>query len=299
MQLGPTTYDRLFDRQVKPNLPEGKKFMVWLTHDVDRVNKHLMHALYYGLKDRKPLSHLRSLFAKNDPYWNFESIMELEDRYNARSTFFFLNESIRPKLTDRKSWILSFGRYNLHSKRIKDIINQVDNAGWEVGLHGSYNSYNDVDLLAREKEELEEIVGHPVLTSRQHYWNNEIPLTWEIHERLGLKYDATFVKRHDVGFNHGIIYPFKPFDSGFTVFPTALMEAYLLEKAGNDVSMAKDYIDALIDECRMHGSVLTVLWHQRLLNCVDFPEYNLLYEYLLSRVLEENGEFFIPTNRIT
>jgi len=73
--------------------PEGKKFALCLTHDVDRIRKEWWHCLYYFAKTKR-MYHLRSLFPQSeDSYWNIERIMNIEDRYGVRSTFFFLKES--------------------------------------------------------------------------------------------------------------------------------------------------------------------------------------------------------------
>ncbi|MDY6905674.1 MAG: polysaccharide deacetylase family protein [Thermodesulfobacteriota bacterium] len=284
----------LYDYQIQPKMPPGKDFVVWLTHDVDRVAKTLVHGVYYSVSDKKPYFHIKSFFSRENPYWNFDRIMELEEKYNARSTFFFLNESIKPKMTDKKSWILSFGRYRIKDKIIQETIKKLDSNGWEIGLHGSYNSFDNKALLLSEKNELEKIVKHPIFTSRQHYWNNKIPATWQIQADLGIHYDATFIEKDDVGFKHDVIFPFRPFNDGFIVFPTVIMERYLLAKASNSIHKAKIIIDKIIEFCRLHRTVMTVLWHQRFLNRNEFSEYYILYEYLLDACQYNNGYFCTP-----
>ena len=284
--------DDLLKNQVKPKIPEGKDFLVWLSHDVDRVHKSAAHCLYYWLKDKR-LYHLGSIFSKKDPYWNFEHIMELEAGYGAKSTFFFLNESIKPTLTKLKSFILSKGRYNLNNPKLISIIKRIDKDGWEVGLHGSYNSYLDKELLLHEKNVLEDIVGHPVCSIRQHYWNNSIPKTWQLQKSAGLKYDTTFVMKNDVGFYKNLCYPFRPFDDDFVVIPTAIMDGYLAEKAKNRKT-GERIIDELIDLAKEKRTILSVLWHNRVLNVKEFPLLYGLYVYLLESVKSNNGEFVLP-----
>lgn len=285
-------YHNIFANQQIPVIPEGKDFLVWLSHDVDRVQKTCFHALYYWGK-KKQFYHLRSLFSKHDPYWNFERIMDLEDRYDARSTFFFLNESMRADICNPKSFILAKGRYRIEDPKIQAIIRELDQHGWEIGLHGSYHSYRDQELLCHEKTILEQVVGHAVIGSRQHYWNNAIPETWNMHRALGLKYDATLVKKHDVGFYQQVYFPFKPFDDDFTVIPTVIMERYLFQKA-RDLKSAQTIIDDLITFCQQKHAILSVLWHQYTLRAKEFPEYYMLYVYLLQSTKERNGAFMLP-----
>jgi len=283
--------DSLFKNQIKPAIPEGKDFVVWLSHDVDRVQKSIAHCLYYFLKDKRPY-HLQTIISKKNPYWNFEYIMELESKYGAKSTFFFLNESIKPDLMKPKSFILSKGRYKISNSEITSVIKEIDRSGWEVGLHGSFNSYLDKKLLMHEKNVLEDILGHSIKSVRQHYFNNSIPQTWEIQRSIGLKYDATFVKKNDVGFYKDVYYPFRPFDDDFTVIPTVIMDGYLLDKAKNRET-AEKIIDEIIEQCGEKGAILNTLWHQRIVNPKEFPLLYGLYEYLLRAVQEKNGGFIL------
>jgi predicted deacetylase len=62
-----------------------------------------------------------------------------------------------------KNWILYFGRYSLDDDDdIRELIRTLHDGGWEVGLHGSYESYDDRSRLAYELSRLEEILGDRV-----------------------------------------------------------------------------------------------------------------------------------------
>jgi len=56
---------------------DNYEFALCLTHDVDRVHKNFQSP-YYAWKERD-LSHLKHLVTSENPWWNFEEIMELED----------------------------------------------------------------------------------------------------------------------------------------------------------------------------------------------------------------------------
>lgn len=169
-------------------------YVLCLSHDVDRVTKQWYHYAYYGMKH--PLIQIKSLVGKfrgKEPYWNFEKIMDLESSFGAVSTFFFMNES---------RWELSanfMGRYKINSKRVVRIIKELDKKGFEIGLHGSFDSYNKLGLLTREKEELEIIIGHEVVSTRQHHLNFEKGKTWKYQSSIGIKYDSTIGYSDKVG----------------------------------------------------------------------------------------------------
>ena len=283
--------------QIQFSLPKGKEFLVWLSHDVDRTKKSFWHYMYY-LMINKDMYHLKTMFSNHNPYWNFYRTMDLESKYNAKSTFFFLNESLRINFFNPKSVILSKGRYNVNSSEIQSIIREIDSSGWEIGLHGSYRSYNDAALLDKEKNILEQILGHSVNGTRQHYLNINIPETWKIQESTGLKYDSTFGLKNNVGIHPKYIKPFKPLKgSNFFVIPLVIMDGYLANISNSEDS-AKKIIDQLIRECKEKGAILSVLWHSRSLNKLEFPFYWNLYEYILKTVLAENGAFVLPMDII-
>lgn len=57
----------------------AKKFAVCLTHDVDRVKKSYQYLAHFAKTLR--YYHLLSFFLKEEPYWHFEKIMEIEEKY--------------------------------------------------------------------------------------------------------------------------------------------------------------------------------------------------------------------------
>lgn len=54
------------------------------------------------------------------------------------------------------------GRYDVTDDEIVDVIRTLDRGRWEVGIHGSYDSYRGPDRLAYEKETPESVVGHEI-----------------------------------------------------------------------------------------------------------------------------------------
>jgi peptidoglycan/xylan/chitin deacetylase (PgdA/CDA1 family) len=65
--------------------------------------------------------------------------MELEKKYDAKSTFYFMTADRDPKRF----------RYNIED--IAEEVREIADNGWEVGLHGGYYSFNDIEAVKREK----------------------------------------------------------------------------------------------------------------------------------------------------
>ena len=274
--------------QVNLALPEGKNFLVWLTHDVDRVYKTFFHALYYGFKEKKG-SHLKSFFQGGNPYWNFEKIMELESQFGVRSTFFFLNETMKASISRPYSFVLAKGRYKIEDPKIQEMMKKLDEGGWEIGVHGSFHSYNNGDLLAREKETLEKILRHSISGIRQHHLNLEIPTTWSLQQSIGFQYDFSFGSNTENGYRDSIYYPFRPFKDDFVVFPLVIMDAVLF--SSSTAEEAWNQCCRYMDFAQEKKTILSILWHQRVFNESDFSGYQEIYERFITECQKRNAQF--------
>ena len=243
-------------------------YVLCLSHDVDRIKKQWYHYLVYGIKD--PVVQFRSFLEKikgKEPYWNFLNLIELEESYGVKSTFFFLNES-------HKEFSANFwGRYNINSKKVQRIIKVLDGKGFEIGLHGSFYSYNNEKLLLEEKEILESIVGHKIVSNRQHHLNFDDERTLEIYKNVGIKYDSS--KGYST--KPGKEQPYMT-QEGIVELPITLMDTVDLTE------------DVYIECCRVaeEGGVVVLNFHQCHFNSIEYPRNVEMYERLLEKA-ENDG----------
>jgi peptidoglycan/xylan/chitin deacetylase (PgdA/CDA1 family) len=260
--------------------PDGARFALCLTHDVDRVKKFWWHSTYYFLKTGN-LHHLKTLFAKHgEPYWNIEKIMGIEEKLGVRSTFFFLNESKKLKIFRPKTYELALGNYDIFDSQVVEAIRKLDMGGWEIGVHGSYDSYNNVMLLAKEKRELEIIVGKPIMGIRQHYLNLEVPKTWELQREVGFKYDASFGFNDRIGFRDYKTRPFRPFSDEFLEIPLAIMDAPLFDSS-SDAEDGWHKCEEQISRAENAEGLLTVLWHNNRFDDEEYSGQGRIYEKII------------------
>jgi hypothetical protein len=266
---------------------EDHSFACLLSHDVDRPYKTYQW-LVEAVRERDP-SALVSLFARRNPYWTFDDVLALESDLGVRSSWYLLDEQSlfgdRPlsDLVDREAWKLYAGRYSLSDPAIQELVRRLDDGGWEVGLHGSYESYLDGDRLRAEKRRLESVLGHAVTGVRQHYLNLVRPATWQRQRRAGLAYDASPGPTDDVGFQDGYE-PFRPYDDGFVVFPVTVMDVAVPDPAA-DWEQAWRTCEEVLLEARDNGAAASVLWHPRYFSD-DFPGYTRLYRRIVERAQE-------------
>jgi peptidoglycan/xylan/chitin deacetylase (PgdA/CDA1 family) len=266
------------------------KFYVALSHDVDRVHKsfqavtHFIRYVRRGEADHA-LYQLRAI-AKPERYWCFEKIVEIENRYGVKSTYFFLNESYPFRPWNLKSWRLSLGYYDISRPDVAGIIRKLDSEGFEIGLHGSYRSYRDRALLKKEKSLLEGILGRRINGIRQHYLNLD-PDTWRMQRSLGFIYDASFGHRNAVGFKDDILAPF-PLDgqANFFIVPMAIMDCCLMRLP--DPWKSAYEIIGIAKNC---SALLVLNWHQQIFDEREYPGYRQMYVRIIEECLRKNAEF--------
>ena len=180
--LVPEVSKFLVENGLKPEYPEDKKFAVCLTHDIDFVAFSRSEVIRQ-LISRQPQNALKMfLYNKNakwNPRCNFGDIMTLEEKYGAKSSFYFM-------ALDNESFDFNY--------KIEDLFPElgiIGDKGWEVGLHGGYEAYDDLNKIRIEKKRLERVLGKKVSGYRNHYLRFKIPDTWELLNKAGFKYDTT------------------------------------------------------------------------------------------------------------
>lgn len=281
-----------------PFWPQGRAFAVCLTHDVDEVKKTYqwittplklaargdVRGLYF-----QGLSLLDRLSGK-EPYWAFDDLMSLEDGLGARSSLFFLHETARVRPLESSSWRHLGRRYRWDDPKLSSLIRRLSASGWDVGLHGSFNSYDDLPTLEGEKKSLEKVLGEPVYTTRQHNLNLRIPETWLHHEGLGLLCDTTLGFNDRIGFRWGTCFPFSPFlpaegrALNLLELPLVIEDIALLRNPRWQEEWVK--IAGTVRGC---GGVLTLLWHHAVFNPHEYPGWGDAYRQILSRAGKENA----------
>jgi peptidoglycan/xylan/chitin deacetylase (PgdA/CDA1 family) len=262
-----------------------------LTHDVDRISKttqyltYSLRALLHG-EIKKIEYNLKSVKNRKNEFWNFERIMEIEEQYSIRSTFFFLNEPVTYNIFDFENWYHSLGRYRLYENRVADIIKLLDKKGWEVGVHGSYSSYKSPGMLKKEKAELEEVLGKKVAGIRQHYLNLIPGKTWGWQSNAGFLYDSSWGFTKGIGFKNNIIAPFRPLKNNFVVFPLTIMDYCFMEEKER-----WSRLDRLCSDTEAGNGVLVINWHNNVFSKNDFPGSEETYIECIKRCRDKGAVF--------
>ena len=268
--------------------PEGKKFAVCLTHDIDVVYLYtsklsIMYNAAKSLKHGQIKNALKipfnNLNKKWNPWWNFKETMAIEEKYNAKSSFYFLT--------------LNKGDLDFNFK-VEDLEHEIGNIAdndWEVGLHGGHNAYDILDMIKEKKKRLENVLGREVIGYRNHYLRFKVPDTWELLSKAGFKYDTTFGYADMVGFRNGMCHPFKPFnlvtnkEIDILEIPLTIMDGTLFDYMNLDMKEAWNITKLLVDTIEKYNGVITILWH----NTEMVDEKLKFYEKILKYCYEKGA----------
>jgi peptidoglycan/xylan/chitin deacetylase (PgdA/CDA1 family) len=237
---------------------------IFLSHDVDwgRQGAPLEHII--ARKDRFEKGVFENA-AKENLYYNIPDYMDLEERFNVRSTFFFRT-------------VYENGDYKDYENEIRALIR----GGWEVGLHLDPSSINDTVKIYQEKRRLEDLSREVIRANRCHYlaFNEQLPHKLQ---QLGFVYDSSLRKSKDRIDREEMGY--RIFDN-LIEFPVTIMDAYIFtymkiaeEKILSIFEKTLDYSRALAE----NFGVLTVIWHDNVLKMKGGRMYSKILEYLTSQ----------------
>ena len=191
-----------------------RKFQFVNTHDIDNIwlfEKWIDYITKLGKvivtqKNFDSLIHQCKLTFQSlvgqDPYLVFDYFMDLSERSGILSHFFFMAGG---------SSSYDNG-YDIRKKSIRKIIDNVIDRGHVVGIHPSYNTLNNPQLLSSEIEKLREISGENVICGRQHYLRFEVPHTWQHWEDNNMQWDSSLGYSQKPGFRCGVCYPYPVFN---------------------------------------------------------------------------------------
>ena len=235
---------------IKKKWPFGKEFAVAITHDADRISVDIEH--FNRVKDRFTEEVIQAFFQKNeDPYWNIEKIAKMEKEFGFRSSFYLL-----------------LSEYQIDSKL--ETFTRLRDEGWEIGLHGGFNTHNNTNELLKELELFRNCFGNKSEGIREHYLKFDPGKTWDIMNELQLKYDTTWGFNKNPGFKASISLPFNPPNSEWECFnileiPLVLMDTSLWGYMNLDEKQGLELIREMMNVIKNTGGLFTILWHQEAL----------------------------------
>jgi peptidoglycan/xylan/chitin deacetylase (PgdA/CDA1 family) len=144
-----------------------------------------------------------------DPFNTFGFLMGVSEKSGIASTFYFISDHSGNDRID--------GYYRIDMPWIGHLMRTMHSRGHEIGLHGSYGSYEDGTQIGREFRRLLEVakrenIEQPEWGSRQHYLRWATPITWRILGEAGVSYDSTLSFADHIGFRCGVCHEYEVYD---------------------------------------------------------------------------------------
>ena len=266
-------------------------FQYIFTHDVDHIEKwdtlkkfcrHLMGDLIKR-KSVKEFSKSIVYFIKvrlkikNDPYDTFDYLMSLSEKLESKSYFFFMAKG----LTNFDN------RYKINDKKVIDLVNKIKKRKHWIGIHPTYNAYNNFEQLKSEIIDLEEQFDINVSFGRNHYLRFEVPTTWQIWDDNKLMWDSTCGYADKEGFRCGVCYEYSVFNiiSRKKLYlrekPLIVMDGTLQSQKEMNKFKMQENILKLIKKVKYYDGEFVILWHNSSFNISERINYNKVYEEVL------------------
>ncbi|MDP0589320.1 MAG: polysaccharide deacetylase family protein [Candidatus Endonucleobacter bathymodioli] len=248
---------------------EFKKYnyQLYLTHDVDELYmwKSWSQVFRIALGDivkRKSFSLALERFAEyflikigtiKDPFDTFDWLMDKSEDTGVKSRFYFMSGGV----TENDN------RYKIDEPKSLALIEKIKKRGHCIGIHPSYNTYNDFKQFKKEKDLLEKVVGEKIVEGREHYLRFEVPTTWQIWEDNGMEVDSTCGYADKEGFRCGT-------GDKFSVFNILTREKLKLKERplvvmDSSLFYYNNYTDSevkkKINSMKKKSNSFTILWH--------------------------------------
>jgi len=253
-----------------------REFRLVLTHDVDELYmwkswRQVGRVVIGDIIKRKDLNLALERIAEyflikrgkiKDPFDTFDWLMDKSEAIGVKSRFYFMSGGVTKY----------DNRYKIDEPKSLELIEKIKKRGHIIGIHPSYNAYNDFEQFKKEKELLEKIVNQKITEGREHYLRFEVPTTWQIWEDNKMEIDSTCGYADKEGFRCGT-------GDEFCVFNILSREKLRLKERPlivMDCSLFyynnytyKEGINR-INKLRLKSNFFTILWHNSYIRHMSF-----------------------------
>ena len=211
-----------------------------------------------------------------DPCDTFDWYMDVCERHGRQGVFYFIPENTAGE---------NDSYYALTEPRILSLIHKLSEHGHEIGVHGSYNSYQDAAQLAKERQcmiaacEKAQVQHVSIRGNRQHYLRWDTSQTPDYLDAAGFEYDTTGSFADAPGFRYGTSHSFsmwswqKQAPLKIRQLPLVLMEVSVIANHYLGLGYTDEALELMLTLKRralQYGGDFTLLWHNdHLLNRLD------------------------------
>lgn len=182
------------------------------------------------------------------------------------------------------------------NKHFQQLIKYVSSKAM-IGLHPSYASNANKNLVAAEKYKLEKITNKKITASRQHYLKLKLPDTFNNLIANNITEDHTIGYYYTYGFRAGTCNSFLFFDlkknetTALRLFPYSYMDGTLNDILKMSITEAKTVVSKLVDIVYKYDGIFIPLWHNSTLyNRNEWKGWREVFEHTIEEIDNKNFE---------
>jgi hypothetical protein len=287
--------------QQQASFVSKKPLVLLLTHDVDylparrdnglpRLTRALLRQ---SITRRHPGDAIKILkkyiqtCRQRTPYFDLDLLEKAEGRLGIRSSLQVVSARHHP----------ADPAYQLNEPRILDTLLHLEEADWEICLHGSYNASRIPGELIAEKKLLQAVLKKKILGYRQHYLNFHPADLFKEVEEAGFSYDLSVGYNDRSGPRAGTFFPYRPYGiemhQPYSIweFPFVLMDTTLATSYNLPASKILPHFQSLIDG---QAGCVALIWHQEQMGGLLDPDFDAAYVQLLEWALQKGFQLSPP-----
>lgn len=217
---------------------------------------------------------------KKDPFDTYEWLDDLHEKFHLKPYYFFLLAEQR-KGYDRNISPITIGMRQL----VKELSEKYD-----AGIHPSWQSGDDENVLKKEISLLQRITGKPVTKSRQHYIRMCLPQTYRLLIEHGINEDHSMGYGSINGFRASVASPFYWYDleretqTSLLIRPFCFMEANAYFEQNYTAKQAGEELQEYHDITGSVGGELITIFHNHFITAQkQWLPWRNMYEAFLEK----------------
>ena len=237
------------------------------------IKKHICY-IYDGLRKKY----------ESDPFNTFDMVMDTSEKNGVKSNFYFMTAQGKSNMD---------GNYDLSEPKIKRLIKNIVERGHNIGIHFSFNSYDNQLYVNEESDKIRDFISKKNIPQesfggRYHWLRWKTPDSWKYNEMAGIDYDSTMGFVECLGFRCGICYDYPVYNVmehkkyKLREYPLIVMDGSGLADYG--LKLSKEEMLAKCNELKKKvkkfNGVFVILWHNSFFTEDGYAE---LYKEIVSR----------------
>ncbi len=217
---------------------------------------------------------------KHDPWDTFDLLMTQAESLGVAAHFYFIPDGSLPHET----------HYKMTDGHIQQLMDDMKRRGHVIGIHPSYHTLGNPEMLAQQKDILEKSSGLPINMGRQHYLRFKAPDTWRHWEQVGLEVDSSVYYADVGGYRCGACSEFSVFDVierrqlQLKELPLSMMEATYINNMGTSPEAMQEVLRTSMKEVKALQGDYVSLWHNSSFYTPPFRKYEEVQKWMIEEL---------------